>query len=222
MGADVRPERRERRRQANGYMARDNRIWDALPQMHLRHEGEGDAVRDRERLRPLRLYEVPANAPRATAYDTALQRLWRLREAAGRRRWHHSGSGHRGGWLGVPVVVFSMTYIPKMTHEERRERRKQIAEAYSSGRSYSEISAEFNVSIETMRTCRQEFGMPYRAQTSPVTHSPYSIIADIINGQMNMNQIAAKHGVSDQRVRQIQQNLLDAGACLPERKRYQR
>lgn len=51
-------------------------------------------------------------------------------------------------------------YTPKLTHEERRERRREIAQAYAAGASIPDLMAQFSLTYETVRRAIAEGGIP--------------------------------------------------------------
>lgn len=104
-----------------------------------------------------------------------------------------------------------------MTHEQRRERRKRIADAVRAGKTSDEIARQFGTGRETLRRACEENDVPVPCEAPREPHpSGYRIIAALF-GDETYTEIAARFGVSEQRVGQIAKKCRDAGVPLPER-----
>lgn len=50
-----------------------------------------------------------------------------------------------------------MTYVPRLTHPQRRERRRAMAEAVRGGKTLAQVAADFGVTGETVGVAVKEF-----------------------------------------------------------------
>lgn len=101
-------------------------------------------------------------------------------------------------------------YVAKLTHEQRRDRRKEIAE-YSETHTVRQAATKFGVTTATVRQSRMEHSLPIKVDgDSVVPVSSYRILAEIIRGRTD-KAIAKSHDVSKQFVSQIRLRAGKAG-----------
>jgi DNA-binding CsgD family transcriptional regulator len=104
----------------------------------------------------------------------------------------------------------------KMTHEQRRKRRQEIAAYAAEGRTAAETAEHFGVTSQTVyNACRPVGVVP--AATKQTRHVAYATIADLINTDDTHAVIAARRGTTRQRVGQIASKCREAG--IPIRRR---
>lgn len=117
---------------------------------------------------------------------------------------------------------------PKLTHEERRARRTEIVSAVRSGEPVPDVASRFGVSCATVYNhCRRgpDSEPDYRRVRLPkrrpqaIGGSTYEVIAALINTPDVNTELAARFGVTPQRIDQIKRKALRAGITLhPERR----
>lgn len=91
-----------------------------------------------------------------------------------------------------------------MTHDEKRARRTQIADAVRLGGNPGEIAFKFKVSLSTVHSSCTEFGVPLpNTSRGPAgTFNPFALLIDLLAG-MTFAACGEKYGVSKARVGQI-------------------
>ena len=101
-------------------------------------------------------------------------------------------------------------YVAKMTHEQRRARRKEIAE-YSKSHTNYQTAKHFGITTTTVRQSRMEHDLPIKVDGDGIVPvSSYRILAEIIRGRPDID-IAKKYDVSKQFVNQVRLRAGDAG-----------
>ena len=101
-----------------------------------------------------------------------------------------------------------------ISHAERRERRRQIADHVRKHRDIGLSAREFEVSESTVRKVCIEFGIDTPKQGNrgrEMSGSTYEILADLINTDKSMKQIAKERELSVQRVSEIASKARQAG-----------
>lgn len=98
-----------------------------------------------------------------------------------------------------------------MTHEERKQRREQIAEAIKAGKSNEEIVKLFGVSASMISLVRREHGLPLVEVRRPEYEKTYNLMAALLASDKTLLQLGEEFGVTRERVRQIKERMADAG-----------
>lgn len=116
-----------------------------------------------------------------------------------------------------------------MTHEERKYRRKRIAEFISEGGTLVGAAETFRVGVSICRLACEEFGIeiPKKAKAPKVPTAPgstlarntYKIIGILCNTDETMHSIAHRICISYQRVAEIYQKCLEENIPVRQRKR---
>ena len=101
-----------------------------------------------------------------------------------------------------------------MNHQERRERRRRIAE-YAAEHGLASAARKFGVSPATASSSCSEYSIkPLCAEQLTVRFSSYEIIADLLHG-LSDSLIAKKHNMSRQNVNVIRNKCVEAGIPIP-------
>lgn len=106
----------------------------------------------------------------------------------------------------------------KLTHEERRLRRKAIAAAVRAGDALPEVCQRFDVSLATVAASLKETGTPAPRGRGKVFSSYYAI-AQLLNTDRSLTEIAGLLKVSVQRVSEIYRACRKAGIAVKVRER---
>ncbi len=105
-----------------------------------------------------------------------------------------------------------------ISHEQRRIRRKAIADAIASGDLYSKVAVKFGVSIATVFSAMSENGVP--AEGLRVSRQVNTLrIIQCLMGGLRPVDIAAEFGVSRQRIHTIRADAIKAGFKIPKARR---
>lgn len=107
-----------------------------------------------------------------------------------------------------------MTYKPKMTHEERRARRAEIAKALAEGASITDVMVRFAVSHVTAYEVAKAFRVPVSRLRARGGDTTIRTIALALQGTRS-KEIAAVLGVTKQSVSGILLRATDAGIRFP-------
>lgn len=108
-----------------------------------------------------------------------------------------------------------MTYKPKMTHEERRARRAEIAKAVADGEPIVSVVRKFDVSHATVYLAAKEFDVPVRVSRPRSRNTVMQAVAMALQGRSSVN-IARDLEVSRQRISDILLRAADAGVPIPK------
>lgn len=95
-----------------------------------------------------------------------------------------------------------------MSHEDRRLRRKKIAD-YAKDHTDRETAKKFGITSQTVRFSRNEFQVS-KAYKQEVPPSSYEIIAALIRGEQK-SEIARRFGVSQQFIGQVRDRAVKHG-----------
>ena len=97
-----------------------------------------------------------------------------------------------------------------MTHDERRERRRQIASATGTAK---EVAVRFGVTDATVYTSRKEFNMsaPTHQWMSPSQIRMFKILRAVIDGDGTDSEIARRFDVQRQYVYLVKRQAKEAG-----------
>jgi len=106
-------------------------------------------------------------------------------------------------------------YKPKLSHASCRARRKEIATWVaahgSDGSAVDRAATEFGMGrTMVLEACKENAVVVLRATNKPLP-STYRIIAALIAGDSRLKEIAAREGISPQRVGQIRHQCIEAG-----------
>lgn len=103
-----------------------------------------------------------------------------------------------------------------MTHPERVQRRREIADAIHNGMTLGEAASEFEVSMTTARMAHEQFYPNEKIlRGNPRASSTVRVIALLIKTLLTLKDIADICGVKYQRVQEIQQELQNEGIHRP-------
>jgi transposase len=107
----------------------------------------------------------------------------------------------------------------KLTHEERKKRRKEIASYVASGKTGDQAAARFRVSLETVAKACKEHGVQLlrkgQGHRTAAKASGYSIVARIVEfPNMAEQQIAEEFGVSRQYINIVRTKAAKDGLFL--------
>lgn len=100
-------------------------------------------------------------------------------------------------------------YTPKLTHEQRHERRQQMAVAIASGKSVPEVAGQFGVSVQTVYDAAHGGGV------KPIKRPKARWVS--VDWSMRDVDIARLLNVSRERVRQVRRQNLTANSPLHKR-----
>lgn len=101
-----------------------------------------------------------------------------------------------------------------MTHEERFQRRRQIALSVKNGNNIAEICKYYGCSVHTVRNACNEFNVKYPRINSCTRTLSFEILAKLQNTELNYAEIARQLDVSREHVRQIASRAKAAGMVL--------
>jgi transposase len=98
-----------------------------------------------------------------------------------------------------------------MTHDERRKRRKAIADYLAEGHSAGDAAAKFGVSRGTARSVAADHGIPAGPRRVAMAHvSAFSILKRLLDGG-SLADLATEFGVTVQTVHRIRSLAEEAG-----------
>lgn len=100
-----------------------------------------------------------------------------------------------------------------MTHAERADRRRQIA-AMAKDHSAAEISEILGVSWSTVYQALRSRGVKAVPKTARERSINYAIVADLMTSTASHQELANKHSVDLQRIRQVADDCRAAGIKL--------
>jgi transposase len=98
----------------------------------------------------------------------------------------------------------------RLTHEDRRERRKSMAADYTGGMTTKDICKKYDVSPMLVSHALSEFGIPSRRDSQRVGSRTFDVLKSLMDGGRNVD-VAAEFGVSREWVRQIHDRAVEAG-----------
>ena len=108
-----------------------------------------------------------------------------------------------------------------MTHNERHQRRSDIAAAITAGTPAAEMAQRHGMSLSNVYLACKEFGVQSNGASTVkenrVPQSTFSIIAALLNTDRTMIDLAAQFRISKQRVSQIYRRCLDCGIAVRKR-----
>jgi hypothetical protein len=109
-------------------------------------------------------------------------------------------------------------YVPKLTHEERHQRRLRMAAAVAEGELPQTVAANFRVSLPTVcQSCREQ-GVPVFTKLRGKV-STLRLLAALLNSSSSYAAIARQFHVSRELVRRLAEQAFEAGIRLQLRKR---
>lgn len=101
-----------------------------------------------------------------------------------------------------------------LSHAARRERRARIVAALQTGEDPKDIAAREQVSINTIKLCARNAGVPLRLGVNQLSATTYDILAGLLKGK-SIGALAARFGVTKQHINRIADNARRAGIELP-------
>ena len=101
-----------------------------------------------------------------------------------------------------------------MNHQERRERRRLIAE-HAAENGLASAARTFGVTIVTARSSCAEYNVEPTHNKIRREFSSYRIIADLLYG-LSISSIAEQHHISRQRVSYIKDKCVEAGIPISQ------
>ena len=103
-----------------------------------------------------------------------------------------------------------------LTHKDRRNRRKRIADVVGRGKiSVPAAAKRYGVTPQMVRLACLEHGKPVRtSRTPPLGRSAYAVLADLITTTLRPAQIAENRGLTIQYVDNVQKRAKKAGIPL--------
>lgn len=107
----------------------------------------------------------------------------------------------------------------KLSHEERRVRRQQLANDVKDGISLSQIYQKYQLSLTVIRESCREHNVKLVIPSKEGQTPSYKIIAMLLNTSLPMSKIGEKCGVSRSRVQQIYVKCITFGIKVQIRKR---
>ena len=98
-----------------------------------------------------------------------------------------------------------------MTHKERKQRRRQIAEAIRNGDSVKQVCHDFSVTWNTVNNSCIEYGVVFpHGRTWETAVSSFGILKALLSG-LSDAETAAEFNVSRLRIHQIRHLAISAG-----------
>ena len=101
-------------------------------------------------------------------------------------------------------------YVPKLTHVQRAERRRAIADFVSEGHTLGEAAARFHITAQTASHACRALGIPVRGRGRPRA-SGFAVLAKLLRRDRTPVEIALDMGVSRQVVAEIHRRAAEAG-----------
>ena len=112
------------------------------------------------------------------------------------------------------------TWSYPMTHEERRARRKEMADTVALGKMPYEVAAEYGCSLQNVREACRIFGVKMRPMLgSTQKFNSYKLLAELINTKDSFAELARKHNCTRQNVFHLYTKAREAGILVPVRHR---
>lgn len=106
----------------------------------------------------------------------------------------------------------------RMTHEERRLRRAEMAEMVRSGAKFGEVASRFGCSRATVGdACCENDVLPAQGRSNGLSRSTYHVLAALQNTDESTRSIADRFRISQQRVHEILTVARNAGIKFPNR-----
>ena len=105
-----------------------------------------------------------------------------------------------------------------MTHEERRERRKQLSAAVAGGMSVPQAAREFGMGCKYAYLACIEFGGLPDGYAKIIHPSSMQILAKLLNTNESISEIARQCKLTHQRISKIYRLAIEAGIKFPHRK----
>lgn len=110
-----------------------------------------------------------------------------------------------------------MTCPAKMTHPERAERRRAMAEDYRQCGDTGKVARKYGVTVSTVVRALDEAGIVPRCKTPALKTSTLRVISLLMNTKLSMTGIARKRKMSPQRVSAIYRQCKEVGMVFPGR-----
>lgn len=111
-------------------------------------------------------------------------------------------------------------YKPKLTHKQRKIRRKEIASNIKKGMTPKQAQHHYKITMETVKKACTEFNVTYKnPRLYPRNLTSFQILAELLKTPpIPLRLIADQFGITHQAVSEIGQQAIDAGITLPKRK----
>lgn len=97
-----------------------------------------------------------------------------------------------------------------MNHQQRCDRRKQIAEDISNGYTIAEVAKKYSVSEPLIKYACKEHNVSISPKIVPTRQKTFEIIRDIVLG-ISRTEIAKRHKVSKQYVHIVLERMHESG-----------
>lgn len=104
-----------------------------------------------------------------------------------------------------------------MTHQQRRQRRQQIADFIGKGASVADACERFEVGLSTVDYACKEHGVLLKRKA--LKHTAYAILADLMAMDGTVKDVAERHGVTWQSVYQMMKKARAAGINVKARRK---
>lgn len=105
-----------------------------------------------------------------------------------------------------------------MTRQEKTQRRKDVSNDILAGLSIKEVTEKYDIGYDTVLKACKEHGVIVKYPNKTRNNKVYKILADLINTQDTLTQIAERHNVTKQYVSIVYTLSREAGIQIQERK----
>lgn len=113
-----------------------------------------------------------------------------------------------------------MSYVPQLTHAQRRERRERMAERVRNGEAPNDVADSEKVSLKTVQKACQVARVNYLTTPAYVRPAPsqLKILGLLFDRSLSVDQIVEITGLSKHRIQQVRCEAVKAGIPVPSRK----
>ena len=101
----------------------------------------------------------------------------------------------------------------RLSHAERRERRREIAEFMKEHKDTQKAVAHFGCTLSLVSRACKEFGVDVPKTASVATVGSFVILKRLLDGAKQI-EVAGERGISRERVRQVANNAREAGFAV--------
>lgn len=111
------------------------------------------------------------------------------------------------------------SYVVKMSHRDRAERRRGMVEAVRSGSTVADVAQRFGVTETTVRSACFTANVSIGDPPGTLSRSTYAVVAALSNTGDKLIDLALRFGLSESRVNNIYRECVRAGVPVKTRGR---
>jgi hypothetical protein len=104
------------------------------------------------------------------------------------------------------------------THNDRSQRRQLMAQHVARGHTLADTASHFGVTTQTVRSSCLQYDQPTRnEQLRLLATGSYAALADLLNTEHSLSEIARRRRSTRQRVFSVMQQAIKSGIQIKER-----